>query len=139
MYNILIQFVIPVKLVRLFKMCPNETCSRVWVGKHLSDMFPIKNGLKQDVLSPLLFNFSLEYAIRRVQVNQHGLKLNGTRQLLVYADDVNTVGGIVHIIKNTEDLVVVSTKETGLEVNGDKTQYMVISRSECMMKSQHED
>jgi hypothetical protein len=60
-------------------------------GKHLSDMFPIKYGLKQgDASSPLLLNFSLECAMRRVQVNQDGLKLNGTHQLLVYADNVNT-------------------------------------------------
>jgi hypothetical protein len=51
-------------------------------------MFPIRNGLKQEyALSPLLFSVALEYAITRVQVNQDGLKLNVTRQLLVYADE----------------------------------------------------
>ena len=66
-------------------------------------MLPVKTGLKQDALSPLFFNFALEYAIRRVQVNQDGLKLSGTHQLLVYVDDVNVLGGSVHTIKkNTE-------------------------------------
>ena len=66
LYNILMEFDILMKLVSLINMCLNETYNRVWVGKNLSDMFPIRNGLKQgDVLSPLLFNFALEYAIRR--------------------------------------------------------------------------
>jgi hypothetical protein len=60
------------------------------IDEHLSDSFPIQNGLKQgNALSPLLLNFALECAITKVQENQVRLKLNGTHQVLVYADDVN--------------------------------------------------
>ena len=74
----------------------------------MSDMFPIRNGLKQgNALSPLLFNFALDYTIRRVQVNHDGLKLKGTHQLLVYDDDDNIMGGSIHTLeKNAEALVV---------------------------------
>jgi hypothetical protein len=73
-------------------MCLNETYSKVHIGKHLSDSFPIQNGLKQSQQSPQFFKFSLDYTIRKVQENQVGLKLNGTNQLLAYVDDVNLLG-----------------------------------------------
>jgi hypothetical protein len=100
LYNILIEFGIPMQLVRLIKLCLTESYSRVRVGKNLSDMSPIRNGLKQgDSLSPLLFNFALEYAIGRVQVIQDDLKLNDTYHQLL--------GQSVHTIKeNAEALVV---------------------------------
>ena len=83
--------------------------------------------IKKDALSPLLFNFALEHAIRRVQVKQDGLKLNGTHQLLVYADDVNILGGSVHTIRKNAEALILSSKENELEVNADKTKYMVMS------------
>jgi len=86
--------------------------------------------LKQgDALSPLLFNFALEFSIRRVQVNKEGLKLNDTHQLLAYADDVNVLGGGIHSLKEAEALVA-ATREIGLEVSADKTKYMVMSRDQ---------
>jgi hypothetical protein len=78
----------------------SETYIKVRLSKHLFDNFPIQNGLKQgDALAPLRFNFALEYANRKVLDTQVGLKLNGTHQLLVYADDVNLLGDDIGTIK----------------------------------------
>jgi hypothetical protein len=111
-------------LVKLIKMSLNETNSRVRLGR--PDKFPIKNGLKQgNCLLPLIFKFALEYALMRVQVNQDGFKLNGTHQLLVYANDANTLGGIVHTITKKIENLVVASKDIGLEVNPEKTKHLV--------------
>jgi len=83
-----------------------------------------------DGLSPLIFNIAVEYANRMVQVNQDDLKLNGTHQVLVYADDVNTLGRSICTTEINIQALVVASKEIGLEVNADKTKYMVISRDQ---------
>jgi hypothetical protein len=89
----------------------------------LSDSVPFQNGLKQgDALSPLIFNFALEYTIRKVQENQMGLKLNGTRQLLAYANNAKLLGDNILIDsakKNTETLID-DSMEAGLEINVEK-------------------
>jgi hypothetical protein len=97
----------------------------------LSDIFPVRKSWKGgDALLPLIFNFALEYAIRRVQVNQNGLKLNGTHRFLVYADDVKILGGSVCTMEKHGEALLVASKETGLEENAYKTKETVMSRDQ---------
>jgi len=76
------------------------------------------------------WNTMKKFTIRRVQVNQDDLKLNGTHQLLAYADDVNILGGSIHTLKENAEALVAATREMGLEVSADKTRYMVMPRDQ---------
>jgi hypothetical protein len=122
------EFGVPMKVVRLIEMCLNESYSKIPIGKHLSGTFPIQNSIKQeDALLQLLFNFALESAIRKVQENQIGLKLNGTHQLLVYADYVSLLDDNIGTIKKTTETLTDASKEVDPEVTTEKTKYMLLS------------
>jgi hypothetical protein len=128
LYNILLEFGVPKKLVRLIKMCLKETYSKVHVGKPLSDKFPIHNGLKQGYApSPLLFYFALEYAIRKVLDSQVSLQLNGTLQVLVYVDDVSLLDNSINTKKGNTESLLEASRDVGLEINAGKTKCMIIS------------
>ena len=83
--------------------------------------FPIHCSCKQgDALSPLLFNFVLEYAIRIVKENRIGLELNGKHQLLVYSNDVNMLEENLQSVRENIEIFIKINKDIGLEVNSEK-------------------
>jgi hypothetical protein len=85
-------------------------------------------------LSQLLFNCALEYAISSVQEKQYGLKLNLTRQVLAYADDINILGENIDTIQKNIEALLNASKEVSLEVNSKKTKYMLMSHKKAGQK-----
>jgi hypothetical protein len=119
------------EIAGLIKMCLNETYSKVHMVQHLFDGFPIQKGLKQRAaLAPLLFNFALDFASRKVRENQVGLKLNGTHQLLAYAADVNPLGDNRNIIQTNVEALIVVSNEVGINATIGKSKYTVTDPAE---------
>jgi hypothetical protein len=109
-------------------MCLIETYNKGRIGKHLSQSIAIQNDLKQgDGLPLLLFNFALGCTITKVQKNHMGLKLNGTHQLLAYADYVNLRGDNIDTIKKNSETLIDASKEACQEINVEETKYMLLS------------
>jgi hypothetical protein len=107
------------KPVRLIKMCLNETHNKVYVGKPLSDVFPVLNGLKWvNAVLQLLFSFALENTIKKVKGNEETLHLNRTHELLfmlmMLLYHVKT-----YTIKNNTEVLLDTSKEVGPEISAE--------------------
>ena len=109
----------------------------VFVGQYLSDAFPITYGLKQGdaPLSPLLFNFALEYVIRRVQENRIGLEFSGKHQLLIYADGVNMLEENLQTVRKSIEIHLKTSKDIAFEVNSGETKYVITSREQNVVQN----
>lgn len=127
--NILVNFNIPTKLVRLVKLTMENTVCQVKVGRELGQEFKVTRGLKQgDGLAPVLFNLTLESVIRKCRVDVASTLLNKSIQITGYADDLNIMARSVPDLKEAFSNIISATRDIGLVVNENKTKLLVQSR-----------
>jgi hypothetical protein len=124
--EILKEFGIPSKLVRLVNMTLEKMNNKVRIQGKMSPSFEMVVGLRQcNALSTLLFNLCMEKVIRNVKTNPGGTIFNRTRQCLLYANDVIVLGCVVkHIAETLDDMTAVAS-QMGLTINVSKTKYMI--------------
>ena len=130
LYNILLEFGIPKKLVRMVQVCLEGSRSRVVIGSERSDAFAINSGLRQgDGLSPLLFNLVLEKVVRAIRNIPGGVDFGGSIKILGFADDLDDIGKSREELRRVCSPLLTTAKRVGLECNEDKTKYLVVSRT----------
>ena len=132
LWNIMAEFNIPSKLIKLVKACYNNSKACVQVGQRRTTEFGIKSGLRQGcLLSPILFNMVLEKVKRSIDEIQGGVDIGGVNiQTLAYADDVDVIGMEIDQVKEVYDSYKTEAERVGLVVNQNKTKIMRMSREE---------
>lgn len=136
LFNTLKSFGIPRKIVRLVMMTLRGTRSKVTLAGQTSREFQVMKGLRQgDALSCMLFNLTLESAMRKLDVNPGGTLLNRTTQALTFADDVDLLSRRVDYLRENFLKIDEEAKKAGLEVNEAKTKYMFMSRNQTLSAS----
>jgi hypothetical protein len=110
--------------------------SKVNIGNYFADSFPAENCLKQgNASSSLLSNFVFVHAIRKVEENQVGLKLDGSHGHLAYADDSNLLEDSTVNVKINAETLIDASKAVGLEINTEKVKVKYVLLSQCRSKS----
>lgn len=130
LWNVMIEFGFPLKLINMCRLCMDDNTSRILLNGKRSDSFQNRTGLRQgDALSPLLFNIALEKVIRSLKLVPAGIHLGQYHKVLAYADDIVLIGRTEIEIRKLFIELEETALKLGLRINDQKTQYMIIKRN----------